>query len=75
MKGKILLLITAIRFLTGCESYIDTPNAFYFYHLLDFLGNWYLDLHNQLKLVRLHGISDEHSITATYAGYARRYLL
>tara|TARA_B110000090_G_C13276887_1_gene406480 strand:- start:305 stop:829 length:525 start_codon:yes stop_codon:yes gene_type:complete len=68
MKAKILLMITAILFLTGCESN-DTPNSLLL-SSADLIGNWNLTSQT-IEDGTLTVISDGQTITATYAGYAK----
>ena len=68
MKAKILLMITAILFLTGCESN-DTPNSLLL-SSADLIGNWNLTSQT-IEDGALTVISDGQTITATYAGYAK----
>lgn len=68
MKAKILLMITVILFLTGCESN-DTPNALLL-SSADLIGNWNLTSQT-IEDGTLTVISDGQTITATYAGYAK----
>tara|TARA_B110000046_G_C13022747_1_gene412123 strand:+ start:1816 stop:2343 length:528 start_codon:yes stop_codon:yes gene_type:complete len=68
MKSKILLIITVILFLTGCESN-DTPNSLLL-SSADLIGNWNLTSQT-IEDGTLTVISDGQTITATYAGYAK----
>jgi hypothetical protein len=68
MKAKILLMITVILFLTGCESN-DTPNSLLLLSA-DLIGNWNLTSQT-IEDGALTVISDGQTITATYAGYAK----
>jgi hypothetical protein len=68
MKAKILLMITVILFLTGCESN-DTPNSLLL-SSADLIGNWNLTSQT-IEGGTLTVISDGQTITATYAGYAK----
>ncbi|MGK0326075.1 MAG: hypothetical protein ACJA1D_001422 [Polaribacter sp.] len=68
MKAKILLMITVILFLTGCESN-DTPNSLLL-SSADLIGNWNLTSQT-IEDGTLIVISDGQTITATYAGYAK----
>jgi hypothetical protein len=68
MKAKILLMITVILFLTGCESN-DTPNSLLLLSV-DLIGNWNLTSQT-IEDGALTVISDGQTITATYAGYAK----
>jgi hypothetical protein len=68
MKAKILLMITAILFLTGCESN-DTQNSLLL-SSADLIGNWNLTSQT-IEDGTLTVISDGQTITATYAGYAK----
>jgi hypothetical protein len=68
MKAKILLMITVILFLTGCESN-DTQNSLLL-SSADLIGNWNLTSQT-IEDGTLTVISDGQTITATYAGYAK----
>ena len=68
MKAKILLMITVILFLTGCESN-DSPNSLLL-SSADLIGNWNLTSQT-IEDGTLTVISDGQTITATYAGYAK----
>ena len=67
MKIKILLMITAILLLTGCESN-DSPNSVLLTSA-DLIGNWNL-ASQTIEDGTLTVISDGQTITATYASYA-----